>query len=899
MNNYLVGKQYEHFIRQKLLDQTQSVWLWEDIPENHLVSSGIINDQNKLRLDRKKNNNVNINPLSDTGIDILMYLNGKYILVQCKHGYKNGVGINDLNGFFTHMFKHDDKEGLIYYTSKLTRQLSEVGIKDDARVKFIKLPMITKKQIDTNAIVKKTIGLHDYQVQPVTDCINHLKSNKRCTISFPCGTGKTIMSCYISRNFSCVVMISPLKQYAEQNITRFTEYFSDYVTLLIDSDGTRDINEINKFIKKNKCKKMLFSVTFKSVDILNQFIGKLDDYLCIVDEFHNLSRNNVSGDDEDNDIYKLLTSKHKILFVSATPRVYDLENTELEDDDLDNLFGKTVANMSFSTAIQTKKICDYRIFLPSVSEDYDENYEVNIKPEIKLKKYDKCLRAKCMFILKGMLDNNNKRCITYCDNTETMNTMKEILAKLSKNYYAFDLDIFTISYVDKHSKSGEKGSREWKLCEFQKTPNRTIMLSVQILDECVDIPKCDSIYISHVTNSKIRTVQRMCRCLRIDPENSAKVGHVYMWCDEYADILGVLSGIKEYDVDFKDKISVQTGMMRKSGVKMDVVSKDGESVRKYVVGVKEFKIVSWNEKLEMVKAYIDKNKKRPSGKDLNNIARCLGQWIYCQQQNSVTKIHAMKIKTNYDKWIQFTNSDKYSQYFLPKDIAWSSKLNSVKQYIDENKKRPSHYDKNENVRRLSTWITHQQHDCAAKKDWMVINGTYDKWTQFVNSDKYSEYFLSKDIVWNNKLSAVKQYIDDNAERPSGSSIDNDVQQLGKWINTQQTRYIAQIRCMSTKLIRDKWKKFIEDQRYAKYFRSGDTVWHENFVKTKKYIDENKKRPSRCDKNNDVKRLGTWISSQQKNYTAQKDSMRIKSNYDEWTNFINSHQYGKYFVIKNK
>jgi methyl coenzyme M reductase subunit C-like uncharacterized protein (methanogenesis marker protein 7) len=77
------------------------------------------------------------------------------------------------------------------------------------------------------------------------------------------------------------------------------------------------------------------------------------------------------------------------------------------------------------------------------------------------------------------------------------------------------------------------------------------------------------------------------------------------------------------------------------------------------------------------------------------------------------------------------------------------------------------------------------------------------------------------------------------------------------------------------------------------------VWHENFVKTKKYIDENKKRPSRCDKNNDVKRLGTWISSQQKNYTAQKDSMRIKSNYDEWTNFINSHQYGKYFVIKNK
>lgn len=36
MNNYSVGKQYEQFIKQKLLNQTQLVWLWEHgVPVNN------------------------------------------------------------------------------------------------------------------------------------------------------------------------------------------------------------------------------------------------------------------------------------------------------------------------------------------------------------------------------------------------------------------------------------------------------------------------------------------------------------------------------------------------------------------------------------------------------------------------------------------------------------------------------------------------------------------------------------------------------------------------------------------------------------------------------------------------------------------------------------------------
>ena len=53
------------------------------------------------------------------------------------------------------------------------------------------------------------------------------------------------------------------------------------------------------------------------------------------------------------------------------------------------------------------------------------------------------------------------------------------------------------------------------------TTNNTLsfICAVHILDECIDIIECDSIYISYVSKNIIRTIQRMCRCLRKDNKN--------------------------------------------------------------------------------------------------------------------------------------------------------------------------------------------------------------------------------------------------------------------------------------------------------------------------------------------------------------------------------------------
>ena len=65
-----------------------------------------------------------------------------------------------------------------------------------------------------------------------------------------------------------VIIISPLRQFAKQNLDRYIEYDYKHNYLLIDSDGTRDVKEIKKFIKSND--NFLISSTFCSIDVIHK-----------------------------------------------------------------------------------------------------------------------------------------------------------------------------------------------------------------------------------------------------------------------------------------------------------------------------------------------------------------------------------------------------------------------------------------------------------------------------------------------------------------------------------------------------------------------------------------------------------------------------------------------------
>jgi HKD family nuclease len=148
----------------------------------------------------------------------------------------------------------------------------------------------------------------------------------------------------------------------------------------------------------------------------------------------------------------------------------------------------------------------------------------------------------------------------------------------------------------------------------------------------------------------------------------------------------------------------------------------------------------WNIKLDEVKNYISKYNKKPSicDKDIN--IKQLGQWILTQQKNYVNDQHIMKDNNIRNKWKQFIDDIKYKQYFLSNEEEWDIKLEEVKKYIDDNKKKPAEKSKDKIIKQLGSWISRQQNIYAKEQYIMKDENIRNRWKQFIEDPKYKQYF---------------------------------------------------------------------------------------------------------------------------------------------------------------
>jgi len=94
-----------------------------------------------------------------------------------------------------------------------------------------------------------------------------------------------------------------------------------------------------------------------------------------------------------------------------------------------------------------------------------------------------------------------------------------------------------------------------------RTHDLYIITSVRILDEAVDVPACDSEFITYVgdRSSDIRTVQRLQRGGRLNPEQPFKKNHLFIWATDMAPAINTLTWLREADVNFHKKIHLMNG----------------------------------------------------------------------------------------------------------------------------------------------------------------------------------------------------------------------------------------------------------------------------------------------------------------------------------------------------
>ena len=167
-----------------------------------------------------------------------------------------------------------------------------------------------------------------------------------------------------------------------------------------------------------------------------------------------------------------------------------------------------------------------------------------------------------------------------------------------------------------------------------------------------------------------------------------------------------------------------------------------------------------------------------------------------------------------EAWLRFT--DKYSKHFQDNITIWKDTLQKVAQYIDQNDKKPSQYDKNKEIKHLASWLSHQKHNYSKKNHIMNELKIQEEWRRF--TDKYSKYFQDNITIWKNTLQKVAQYINQNDKTPSSSDKNKEIKQLGCWLSNQKKNYSKKIQIMKEPKIQEEWQRFIYNDKYKHYFK---------------------------------------------------------------------------------
>jgi superfamily II DNA or RNA helicase len=230
----------------------------------------------------------------------------------------------------------------------------------------------------------------------------------------------------------------------------------------------------------------------------------------IIDEYHNLSTNNLTN--KSDPINKLLESENPILFLSATP---------IEQSEKNKYFGQTTYKYSWTKAIQNKYICDFKIIIPE-TKSYVEYFK-NMLNDLNYSESDIKLVNKAYFLLRSILYEGSSKCIVYLTSISNAELFGNIIIWIQQ-LLNIKVNTYQIDCLTAKTKRAEY------INKFKSDTNLSLLLNVQILNEGIDIPICDSVFITDPNNNIENLVQRMSRANRICLTKTEC--QIYMYCNE-------------------------------------------------------------------------------------------------------------------------------------------------------------------------------------------------------------------------------------------------------------------------------------------------------------------------------------------------------------------------------
>ena len=758
-------------------------------------------------------------PRKDTGIDSAY----NTISVQSKYRPESKyVSWDEIGKFLS-----SSKLGPVPYTKLILTTLPDTKLSSIRSEEYehviitneIIQNIIKKLDTVTLAYVEPKIELRDYQKKALECMYQDGDENGEIKISLPCGSGKSQL----------------IIEYIKTQKPTYAAIFVPTLLLLNQFKQILDKNNIYDYClvgtghnEKIDYDSNLFVCVYNSAHLLDD----IEFDVIFIDEAHHIYRPEIYTDNETifddteeesfkNIINNIMTEKR--IYLSAT----------IDDADYE---------YSLRDAIDNKYLTDYDITIPVYDNDvtnkniYDLIYN---HPEY-------------------------RHILAYCN---TCDKARELSNYLDKNN-------ITSRFFDGTTPMKK---REDYIKDFENGLIR-ILVTVNILGEGINIKIADTCMFVDNRESKINVIQCIGRILRLHPEKLLSHIVIPTKYDDEKIVTKFLKILATEDFQVADSIrNNKKGRINiicddnKTNIKSSILQYESlyDSFGNCLIG-------NFDYKYELLKQWIETNKKLPYGKSNDPLEKQLGTWCSNQRANkkkgklSNERINKLELL---DGWV-WEQDDPFEDHY-----------NELKQWFIINKKLPSRMSKDQQEKQLGTWCSHQR---ANKKKGITSDERIKK------LEKLDGWFWEKD-PFDNHYDELKQWIKTNKKLPSCMSKDPQEKQLGSWC---------------THLRENKKKGKLSDERITKLELLDGWYWEladpfdDHYGELKQWIKINNKLPSQHSNDLQEKQLGRWCS--QKRFDKKKsklsdDKIQKLEKLDGWVweQFDDSYDELKQWILINK
>lgn len=452
------------------------------------------------------------------------------------------------------------------------KKLSSYDIDNLVRCNRVKR---TFKKLNIHSIIHTLKSLtkktkNKYQPRPeqqiiIEHAINHYQSNDKGLLIIPCGTGKTLISLWITQklNSSTILIGVPNTKLLEQWEEKTDDLFKDIPHLIVS--GSIDFDYIIQFLKTNSSNCIVIT-TYSSahkVYTASNAISFIFD-MKINDECHHLTTSNMELSHTTKKYIQMLNiPSNKQLSLTAT--IKDSEDEMVISNRNTDYFGNIIDQKCLLWAITQNIVCDYVIQTIITHDNF------NIDDEI-----DKRLFLSAFASLKSIMDGNSHHLLIYSNNKEnSLKIIQYITMILDQQYF----NIPMLYYSNYHS---EMKSKDQKIIldKFEKS-TFGIITCVYCLGEGWDFPLLDGVVFAENMTSNIRIVQSALRASRKNENQTDKITKIILpilnqddWLDnhENTDLKKVRKVI--YQMGLEDETISQKIKVFKMGIVKHNPTKD-------------------------------------------------------------------------------------------------------------------------------------------------------------------------------------------------------------------------------------------------------------------------------------------------------------------------------------